>query len=319
MILSKSSYRYFIHLAIWMALLGLYTFPQLRVNWPSPVGLKWVLVHDVAYGFINFHLFYVLVFAWLPSPVRQRQYAKAAAGTLVVILLFAVLKFLVGYYLFPDQVLQRMIALTGVPKIYMSFREYLPLTIRTGLGVSLLAYGYRLFLQWRNTEPEDRMLATAAAQARSRYDRMQKGSRQLLHHLQLLTPVLEDEQQREQEGTRAILLLSDLLRYMLYDKALEKERVPFKKELSHFERYIALRNLLHPQQPVQLHTAGMPQGAIEGLRLQQCVEAGLQQWGQVAGTISVKLTCGEQAVMLSLETPDQKKNHQHIPLFPDHA
>ena len=167
MILLKSSYRYLIHLAIWMVLLGLYAFPQLRANWPSTMGLKWVLANDVAYGFINFHLFYVLVFGWLPSPVKQRQYTKAAAGTLVVILLFAVIKFLAGYYLFPDQVLQRMIALTGLPKTYMSFREYLPLTIRTGLGVALLTYGYRLFLQWRNTEPEDRILATAAEQARS--------------------------------------------------------------------------------------------------------------------------------------------------------
>ena len=320
MILLKSSYRYLIHLAIWMVLLGLYAFPQLRANWPSTMGLKWVLANDVAYGFINFHLFYVLVFGWLPSPVKQRQYTKAAAGTLVVILLFAVIKFLAGYYLFPDQVLQRMIALTGLPKTYMSFREYLPLTIRTGLGVALLAYGYRLFLQWRNTEPEDRILATAAEQARSRYDRMQEGSRQLWHHLQLLTPVLEDGQKREQEGTKAILLLSDLLRYMLYDKALEKERVSFKKELAHFERYIALRNLLHPQQQIQLHTPGeVPMGAIEGLRLQQCVEAGLQQWQQVAGIITIELTCSEAVVTLSLETPCQQKNHQHIPLFPDHA
>ncbi|NLU91205.1 histidine kinase [Chitinophaga sp. Ak27] len=316
----KSSYRYFIHLAIWMALLGLYAFPQLRVNWPSAVGLKWVLVHDVAYGFINFHLFYVLVFTWLPSPVKQRQYAKGVVGTLLIILLFAVIKFLVGYYLFPDQILQRMIALTGVPKIYMSFREYLPATIRTGLGVSLLAYGYRLFLQWRNTEPEDRMLATAATQARSRYDRMQEGSRQLLHHLQLLTPVLEDEQKREHEGTKAILILSDLLRYMLYDKALEKERVPLKKELTHFERYVELRNLLHPQQLLQLHTVGEASlGTIEGLRLQQFLEAGLQQWNEVAGSITIELTCSEHVVALSLAAPHQKSIHQHIRLFPDHG
>lgn len=320
MILLKSSYRYFIHLAIWMALLGLYAFPQLRVNWPSAVGLKWVLVHDIAYGFINFHLFYVLVFTWLPSPVKQRQYAKALLGTLLVILAFAVIKFLVGYYLFPDQVLQRMIALIGVPKSYMSFMEYLPVTIRTGLGVALLACGYRLFLQWRNTEPEDRMLATAAAQARSRYDRMQDGSRQLLHHLQLLTPILEDEQKREQEGTKAVLILSDLLRYMLYDKALEKERVSLKKELAHFERYIELRNLLHPQQLLRLHTAGeASQGTIEGLRLQQFLEAGLQEWKQVAGTIAIELTCSEQVITLSLGAPHQKSIHQHIPLFPDHG
>ena len=132
--------------------------------------------------------------------------------------------------------------------------------------------------------------------------------------------VLGDGQKREQEGTKAILLLSDLLRYMLYDKALEKERVSFKKELAHFERYIALRNLVHPQQQIQLHTPGeVPMGAIEGLRLQQCVEAGLQQWQQVAGIITIELTCSEAVVTLSLETPCQQKNHQHIPLFPDHA
>lgn len=286
-----------------MALIGLYAFPGIRVNWPSAFGLKWVLVHEVLYGFINFHLFYGLAFGWLPSPVAKKQYGKVIGGTLLLIAVFSVIKYAIGYFLFPDQVLQPMIAMIGQPKVYQSFLAYLPNTLRTGMGVALLAYGYCLFLQWRNTDPADRRLATAVAQAHTRYERMQRGSRQLLHHLQLLTPILENEQQREQEGTQAILLLSDLLRYMLYDKALENDEVSVKKELAHFEKYVQLRGLLIASPQLHLRITGEQRnGMMPPLRLQQLTEEMLQS--AKAESIEITVTLQKEELLLSLETAD---------------
>jgi len=314
-------YRYFVHLAVCMAVILLYSFPQLKGGWPYPIAMKWTLVRLVLYGCINFHLFYLLVFGLLPRPVQYKQHWKVIIYTLAAIFLFSVIKYAVGYFFFPDQVLLRGIPFIGRPKIYMTFVEYAPETIKTGMGVALLAYGYRLLLQWRNTAPGDRLLATAATQAAIRYERMQDGSRQLLHYLQQLTPVLENEQTREKEGTKAILLLSDLLRYMLYDKALEKDKVSFKKELLNYERYLDLRRICHAHQPLTLRITGEPGGMIEALRLQNTTEKYLQQLGDTPGGIMIALHIVEQSVALSV-SPVLTTVHisQHkIKLYPEYA
>ncbi|MGF6847284.1 two-component system LytT family sensor kinase [Chitinophaga sp. W3I9] len=314
-------YRYFVHLAVCMALILLYSFPQLKGGWPYPIAMKWTLVRLVLYGCINFHLFYLLVFGLLPRPVQYKQHWKVIIYVLAAIFIFAVIKYMVGYFFFPDQVLLRGIPFIGRPKIYMTFVEYAPETIKTGMGVALLAYGYRLLLQWRNTAPGDRLLATAATQAAIRYERMQDGSRQLLHYLQQLTPVLENEQTREKDGTKAILLLSDLLRYMLYDKALEKDKVSFKKELLNYERYLDLRRICHPHQPLTLRITGEPGGMIEALRLQNTTEKYLQQLGDTPGGIMIALHIVEQSVALSV-SPVLTAVHisQHkIKLYPEYA
>lgn len=284
---------------------------MIRVNWPSPFGMKWVLVREVMYGCINFQLFYLLAFVWLPRPLKERKYLKAAAGTLVLIGIFSVIKYAVGYFFFSDQVLLRMIPLIGFPKVYMPFTTYLPATLKTGAGVALLAYGYYLFLQWRNTDPADRLLAATAAQAHARYERMHTGSLQLLHHLQLLTPVLEDERKREHEGTQAILLLSDLLRYMLYDKALENERVAVRKELLHFEKYVRLRALLIATPHLHLRITGEEHpGFIAPLQLQPLTEECLQQFKDTTTDINITVEVNTHDLTLLLTQRDTNVSHK---------
>ncbi|MBS0031120.1 histidine kinase [Chitinophaga sp. 22321] len=315
-------YRYLVHLAVCMALILLYCYPQLKGGWASPFSLKWTVVRFILFGFINFHLFYLLVFGLLQKPVQHKQYGKAILYTLAAIIVFSGIKYAAGYFFFPDQVLLRGIPFIGRPKIYMTFLQYLPETLKTGLAVALLAYGYRLLLQWRNTAPQDRLLATAAAQAGARYERMQEGSRQLLHYLQQLTPVLENEQTREKQGTKAILLLSDLLRYMLYDKALEKDKVSFKKELLNYERYLALRRICHPQQLLTLQVTGEDSNnMIEALRLQDITERSLQELAGVIGEIVISVHVMEDSVALSV-TPVPAAvsiSPNKIKLYPEYA
>lgn len=307
-------YRYFAHLAVWMALILLYIYPQIKGALANAHLLKWTTVKYLLYGAINFQLFYLLVFVFLPDVVKQRQYGRMVLYTMASILGFSVVKYLIGYFIFPDEVLFRAIPLKmmpgkgmasmsiAVPK-HMTFMEYLPLTIQMGTGVALLAYSYRLFLEWRNAAPGDRLLATTAAQARQRYERMQEGSRQLLYNLQQLGPLLEHPEKRQKEGPQAMLLLSDLLRYMLYDKAMEQDKVSLKKELLNFERYIALRNLYNTTQSITLEITGSePGGLVEALRLQYLADKRLRELQHVSGRLMITIDIGKEALCLSVIT-----------------
>ncbi|MBC9912956.1 histidine kinase [Chitinophaga varians] len=313
-------YRYFMHLVVWMALVLLYAYPSLRISIHSVFGLKRVLVQDILYGFINFQLFFLLVFVWLPKPVAQRQYAQVVVRSILAVCGFAVIKYAVGYFLFPDQVLVRMYSLIGKANIYYSFPIYFLMATKTGLGVALLAYSYRLLLQRQQTGPQDRLLASAAEAARARYIRMQENSRLLLQNLQQLTPILEDEHKRDQEGVKAILLLSDLLRYMLYDKALEKDTVSLPKELLNFERYVELRTLCNNDQPLELVITGdTQQGTLAALQLQQTTEAALQECPHNTGPVAIRVQVRQDVVTLSVQPVHAREQHYQFKLYPDHV
>lgn len=309
-------YRYFAHLAVWMALILLYIYPSMKGAWSNLFLLKWTSVKYVLYGFINFQLFYLLVFFFLPAAVKKKQYGRMVIYTIASILGFSILKYLIGYFIFPDQVLFRaiplkMMSMAGrmAAPAPMTFMQYLPLTIQVGTGVALLAYSYRLFLEWRNAAPEDRLLATTAAHARRRYERMQEGSRQLLYNLQQLAPLLEDPKKREKEGTRAMLLLSDLLRYMLYDKALENDKVSLKRELLNLERYLDLRNLCNASQLIVLQITGAePAGLVEALRLQYLVDKRMRELQGIPGALVITLDISGDTVFLSV-TPENTTGH----------
>lgn len=299
-------YWYFAHLAVWMAFILLYIYPSMKGAWSSWFLLKWTSVKYVVYGFINFQLFYLLVFFFLPAVVKKKQYGRMVMYTLASVLGFSVLKYLIGYFIFPDEVLFRAIRLRMLSSAAtmakpMTFMQYLPLTIQVGTGVALLAYSYRLLLEWRNASPEDRLLATTADHARRRYERMQEGSRQLLYNLQQLAPLLENPDTREKEGTRALLLLSDLLRYMLYDKAMENEKVGLKKELLNFERYIELRSLCNASQSMVLQITGEePAGLVEALRLQYLADKQLRELQGIPGRLLMTLHISSDTVSLSV-------------------
>ncbi|MBC9929829.1 histidine kinase [Chitinophaga qingshengii] len=311
-------YRYFTHLVVWMALILLYAYPAIKANWQGPMALKYVLVRQVLYGCINFQLFFLLAFVWLPAPVARRQYRRVVVISLLTVCGFALMKYFIGYVFFPDQVLIKMFAMVGYKNTYMSFPYYFLTATRTGLGVALLAYSYRLLLQRQQTGPQDRQLATAAEAARERYVRMQENSRLLLHHLQQLTPILEDERKRDQEGVKAILLLSDLLRYMLYDKALEKDTVGLPKELLYFERYIALRSLCHSDQPLTFSASGdTQQGTLAALQLQHTTETALQQLH--SGPVAVRVQVKPGRLLLSLQQHAAPEQHYQFKIYPDHA
>lgn len=294
----RAPYRYFVHLAIWMALVTMYIYPALRVNWSSALGLKYTVVRYLLYGFINFQLFYLLVFAALPLHARK-QHRKAVGMVIALILSFGLIKYGIGLF-FPDQVLQKAIALIGLKKNYFTFLSYIRFTLQTGIAVAAVAYIYYIFLNWRSGDKESRLLQKAATEAFRQYERMQFSSMLLLRKLKALETMLQEEDKRDTEGVAAVLQLSELLRYMLYDKGVQQEKAPLEKELQFYGVYLQLHNRLFPQQTVQLHMEGSPEGLyIEPLLLQIATEKLLQE--QVtAAAVTLRLQIAPGALALSL-------------------
>lgn len=305
----RGPYRYFVHLAIWMALVTLYIFPVLRVNWSSVMGLRWTMVRYIGYGLINFHLFYLLVFYVLPLHAGKRH-RRAILAVTGLLLFFFLVKYAVGRFLFPDEVLQGLIPLIGIKKTYYSFFTYFRITLQTGIAVAAVAYAYYIFLNWRSGDKESRRLQKEAHEAFRQYKRMQFSSTLLLRKLKALENMLHDENKRDGEGVAAILQLSELLRYMLYDKAAQQEKAPLERELQYYQVYLQLHNQLFPQQTVTIQTEGAPQGLyIEPLQLQAATEKLLQEQA-VAAPVTLRLQIAPDKLALSL--PPKKGSWQRL-------
>lgn len=270
------TYRYLVHLAVCMALVCLYFLPSLLANWSAPVALQWIMIRGLLFGFINFHLFYALVFVILPLHAAK-AHGKAVAGVVLTILFFCLLKYGVGL-LYPEQVLRRAIPLVGFSPPYTPFFTYLRYTLQTGIAVTLAAYAYRIFLNWRYSDQESRVMEKAVMETSRQYERMVFSSQLLLRHLRALEGVLDVETERDKTGVPGILALSELLRYMLYDRSVQAGKTTLAKELHYYRIYLDLHNRLFPQQPVQLHIEGASTGlSVEPLLLQTATEKLLQQ------------------------------------------
>lgn len=300
--LSSKPYRYLVHLAIWMALVTLYIFPQLRVNLSSPIATQWILVRYIGYGLINFQLFYLLVFVAIPLH-GKKEHRKAITAVIGTILAFCLIKYAIGL-LFPDQVLQKGIALIGLKKTYFPFFAYERMALQTSLLVTFAAYAYYIFINWRTSDKDSRLLEKAVADVSRQYERMHLSSQLLLRKLKALEDVLQVEEKRDKEGVECILQLSELLRYMLYDKSVQREKASLQKELHFYEVYLKLHNRLFAQQMITLQINGATAGfSIEPLLLQSATEQLLQQQSSPA---PMTVVLNIQADMLSLSLKKHK-------------
>ncbi|MBV7530315.1 hypothetical protein [Chitinophaga sp. sic0106] len=255
---NKEPYRYLVHLAIVMALLLLYTYRQLPYAFATSFATRWLFIRYFLYGFINFNLFYLLVFWLINKPVQQHRYVRSILIALSAAVVFSCLKYAVGTLWGPDVIIQRMVTILPpknakpIPPTVFTFWEYFRIAFKTSVGVVILAFGYRLFLDYRNEDPIKSQLALVESNA----SRLSAGSQLLLKHLKALTPLLTDEFRRSEEGVQAILLISELLRYLLYDKETAEGSTSLKKELYYLQQYLSLRACLYPEQRIELEVRG---------------------------------------------------------------
>lgn len=298
----RETYRYWVHLAVWMALVLIYVFPVLKTNFSSPFGLRWVLTRYFLYGFLNFNLFYLLVFYVFPQYGQKGPWRTTG---LVAFVLFTscIIKFGVGL-IFPDEILQKAIALIGFKKTYLSFWGYFRISLQTGILVALGAYAYYVFLMWRAGDKESRRLELEAVAARKQFAQMQLSTSLLLRKLKAIKSMLENESKREGEGAESILQLSELLRYMLYDKGVKLDKAPLDKELYYFNIYLKLHNQLFPRQQVSLRMTGPASGRyVTPLLLQTAAEKLLARQDDGMPVV-LKLDIGEDALELSSTAPE---------------
>jgi two-component system LytT family sensor kinase len=240
---------FLIHWVAWLLLHFIVFLPTLvnmtRISWEPFVFNHFILVT------LNFLLFYVVAFYIMPfiGSFRKRWFWVLVVS-LVLAILFTYFRFRLEMYRashltnawlnqFPRKAVQE-------PFGFLSyrFRSYFQLNILTNVSIVVIAFAYRLLLIWFKQEKIRAELENQKLKAELSFLKMQVNPHFLFNALNNIYSLAIIEN-CSKTGT-SILKLSELMRYMLYEKEDTESKVSLDKEIQHVNSYIDLEKLRHP-------------------------------------------------------------------------
>ena len=124
------------------------------------------------------------------------------------------------------------------------FRTYFQTNILTNVSVVVVAFAYRLLLLWFQQEKIRKELENQKLQAELSFLKMQVNPHFLFNALNNIYSLAVMEKSKKTGDS--IMKLSELMRYVLYEKEDAQNRVSLDKEIRHINSYIDLEKLRHP-------------------------------------------------------------------------
>jgi len=245
----------FIFLVHWLAwlLLHFITFFPTLVNMKIVAWDTFLFTHIVLVS-INLILFYIVAFYIMPS---KATLAKTWFWVLIVSLLLAIVftfaKFRLEMYWSQykwdtDPLLSRWSrrpSFEGLGPFSYRFRTYFQTNILINVSIVIFAFTYRLLLGWSRQQKISRELRNEKLQAELSFLKMQVNPHFLFNALNNIYSLAVLENSRRTGNS--ILKLSELMRYMLYEKEDANNRVSLDKEIRHLNSYIDLEKLRHQE------------------------------------------------------------------------
>ena len=237
--------------------------------------LAWLLLHLIAYipTFVNssivnwerfafdhfaiptisFLLFYIVAFFIIPKMASlPRRWFWIVAVSMLLAVIFTYLKFCVTksfdsyiwnkFYQF--QKFPGRAPVVDFDPFTPVFRTYFQREILTNVSVVVVAFAYRLLLLWFQQEKIRKDLENQKLQAELSFLKMQVNPHFLFNALNNIYSLAVMEKSKKTGDS--VMKLSELMRYVLYEKEDAENKVSLNKEIRHINSYIDLEKLRHP-------------------------------------------------------------------------
>jgi two-component system, LytTR family, sensor kinase len=248
---SKRS-RLFIFVIHWVAWLLLHFITYLPTLLNSRFGsLEGFLYPHFFLVTINFLLFYIVAFYLMPlMEAFKKKWFWMVIASLVLAIVFTYLRFRVEMY-HAEQAMRKIPFTKFIKSTHHEsysffsyrFRSYFQINILTNVSIVVVAFAYRLLLVWLQQEKIRNELQNQKLTAELSFLKMQVNPHFLFNALNNIYSLSVIE--NTYRTSNSILKLSDLIRYMLYEKEDEEHKVSLEKEIKHINNYIDLEKLRH--------------------------------------------------------------------------
>lgn len=214
------------------------------------------------WGFLNYLIVFGLIYFIIPFGLATRKIWKMILYTYLLIIVVGLAKY---YFVSLDRFEYVRVSHykddnPNFP-VYFTFFQYMNKTLFTGTFVSLLAYGFGLTLNWHNGEKKRRELESEKRNAELAFLRMQFDSHFLFN---TLNSIYSLTLHKNDEAPKAVLQLSDMMRYMIYENEDEDHQVALEKEIGYLENYI---NLQKTRFGHSVHVEFLIDGDVTGKRI----------------------------------------------------
>lgn len=238
---------FLIHWVAWLLLHFIVYLPTLvhttKIVWESFLYTHFVVVT------INFLLFYFVAFYITPllGNFRKKWFWVLIASLLLAVI-FTYLRFRLEMYR-AEYIMNQLNKFPRKPNpeslsfFSYRFRSYFQINILTNVSIVIVAFAYRLLLIWLQQERIRRELENQKLSAELSFLKMQVNPHFLFNALNNIYSLAVIENSKRTGNS--ILKLSELLRYMLYEKEDTESKVSLDKEIHHINSYIDLEKLRH--------------------------------------------------------------------------
>ncbi|UOE48650.1 sensor histidine kinase [Mucilaginibacter sp. SMC90] len=185
----------------------------------------------VLYPAINISLFYLNYLLYIPQFLNKKKYAIYFIIIILTIIAYGIIKYAVGL-LFED------IVLRGMKKEVISFTTYFFRTFFMSLIFVFLSTVFKFSVDWFLNERIQRDLENQRLIAELAFLKSQINPHFLFNSLNSIYSLAY---QRSETTPEAILKLSEIMRYMLYE--CNDNKVDLDKELQYLQNYIDLQKI----------------------------------------------------------------------------
>ena len=224
----KKGIQIFWHVIIWLSLMSFVLF-VVRNN--SRFTTQGLLVLFALYGLINISLFYLNYLILIPRFLNRKQYAVYAMAVLFAVIGYGLGKYGVGL-IFPGDVLLRN------SKEIIGFWSYFTGTIITSAMFIFMSIVLKFSIDWFLNERIQRDLENQRLSAELAFLKSQINPHFLFNSLNSIYSLAY---QRSDNTPGAILKLSEIMRYMLYES--NDNKVALNKEIQYLQNYIDLQKI----------------------------------------------------------------------------
>lgn len=241
-----------IHWIAWILLYFVTYIPTLinssKINW------EFILFTYVGMASVNFLLFYLVAYYLLPRiGIKEKRWIWLSAICIVLALVFTFAKFRLEN-LRAERLMQKTpmsAVVSNRPKpakpslgfFSYRFRTYLQVNIYNTLSIIFIAFAYRLMVAWYLQEKIRKELENQKLQAELSFLKMQVNPHFLFNALNNIYSLAVMEHSKKTGDS--VMKLSELMRYVLYEKEDAENKVSLDKEIRHINSYIDLEKLRH--------------------------------------------------------------------------
>ena len=224
----KKRWSVFWHIFFWLSLVSLFIF---MAYGDSKLSIQGLLVVFLLYPIINIGLFYLNLLVLIPRLLDKKQYGLYGIAIALTIILFGLGKYGVAL-IFKSDVLMHM---NGE---IIGFWHYFVGTVFTSLTFVVLSTALKFTTDWFLNERIQRDLENQRLSAELSFLRSQINPHFLFNSLNSIYSLAY---QRSETTPEAILKLSEIMRYMLYE--CNDNKVPLVKELQYLQNFIDLQKI----------------------------------------------------------------------------